>query len=83
MIELIPFMLVLVWPVPDRPGGVEIERVRQLFASAEHCERAALAQRQGPRGAPIGHQCFAMPGSEEYDRLFAQMDAAAADERAQ
>lgn len=83
MIELIPFMLILVWPVPGQPDGMEIERVRQLFASAEHCERAALAERQGPRGAPITHQCFAMPGSEEYDRLFAQMDAAAAAERAQ
>ncbi|PXW77627.1 hypothetical protein C7451_104122 [Blastomonas natatoria] len=83
MIELIPYLLVLVWPVPDQPGRVEIERVRQLFASAQDCERAALAQRQGPRGAPTGHQCFAMPGSEEYDRLFAQTDAAAAGERAQ
>ncbi|MBY0619380.1 hypothetical protein [Sphingomonas ursincola] len=77
MIELIPYMLILAWSVPGQPGRVEVERVNQLFADAEQCERAATGFVASLRRDGVTHVCMPVPGSEEFDTLFRQLDAEA------
>ncbi|WP_446654493.1 hypothetical protein [Blastomonas sp.] len=77
MIELIPYMLILAWSVPGQTGRVEVERVNQLFASAEQCERAATDLVASLRRDGVTHVCMAVPGSGEFDTLFRQLDAEA------
>lgn len=77
MIELIPYMLILAWSVPGQPGRVEVERVNQLFASAEACERAATGFVAATRHRGVTHVCMPVPGPEEFDTLFRQLDAEA------
>ncbi|MDM7957355.1 hypothetical protein [Blastomonas sp.] len=75
MIELIPYMLMLVWPAPDQPGGFEIERVASLFASEADCDQAAAQLVADASGRAMAHRCLPVPNTTEYDRLFAQIDA--------
>ncbi len=75
MIELVPYMLMLVWAEPDQPGGFEIERVASLFASAADCDKAASELVADASGKPMAHRCLPVPQTGEYDRLFAQIDA--------
>jgi hypothetical protein len=77
MVELIPYMLILAWSVPGQPGRVEVERVNQLFASAEACERAATGFVAATRHSGVSHVCMPVPGAEEFDTLFRQLDAEA------
>ena len=77
MIELIPYMLILAWSVPGQPGRVEVERVNQLFASAEACERAATGFVAATQHSGVSHVCMPVPGAEEFDTLFRQLDAEA------
>jgi len=75
MFELVPYMLMLAWVSPGQTGKVEIERVNQLFASAEACERAASGFVAATRHGGVSHFCLPVPGPEEFDSLFRQLDA--------
>ena len=75
MIELVPYMLMLAWAAPCQPGGVEIERVAEVFASQQACEAAAAAHVAATRRSAVTHKCLALPSREEFDRLFAELDA--------
>ena len=77
MIELVPYMLILAWSEPGQPGRVEVERVNQLFASAEQCERMATGFLTSSGREGVTHACLPVPGSEEFDTLFGQLDAEA------
>lgn len=74
MIELVPYLLLLVWPAPDQPGGLRIERVPEVYADAAACEAAAIAQVAAVRGGNAAHRCLPLPPREEFDRLFKQLD---------
>lgn len=75
MIELVPYMLMLVWAAPDQPGGFEIERVASLFASEADCDQAAAQLVAEASGKAMAHRCLPVPKTGEYDRLFAQIDS--------
>ncbi len=79
MIELVPWMLILVWWHPDAPGKFEIEREQRLFATEDAC-RSAGANRVAGAGmyhlehsdAKVSYTCMTVPDSAEYDALFAE-----------
>ncbi len=75
MIELVPYMLMLAWAAPGQPRGVEIDRVAEVFASQDACEKAAPAYVAAARREGVTHKCLAIPAREEFDRLFAELDA--------
>ena len=75
MIELVPYMLMLAWAAPGQPGGVEIERVAEVFADQAACELAAKAHVAAATAKNASHMCMPLPSREEFDRLFAELDA--------
>lgn len=83
MIELVPWMLILVWWHPDEPGQFEVRREPHLFASADDCRIAGENRVAGTdmyhlehAGMKVTYHCTTVPGSAEYDALFAQIDEA-------
>ena len=77
MIELVPYMLMLAWAAPGEPGRIQIERVPEVYASAADCEKAAVAHVAAARREGLTHTCLAIPPRDEFDRLFAELDARA------
>ncbi|WP_017671850.1 hypothetical protein [Blastomonas sp. AAP53] len=75
MIELVPYMLMLAWASPGEPGRIQIERVAQVFASQADCEKAAAVHVAAARREGVTHRCMAIPARDEFDRLFAELDA--------
>ena len=82
MIELIPWMLILVWWDPSEPTRYEVQREARLFADEETCrlygnERVATVKNQAQEfgGVQVRYSCMEVPDSWEYDRLFADIDA--------
>lgn len=83
MIELVPWMLILVWWHPDEPGTFDIRREPHLFASEEECRIHGSNRVAGTEmyerehgGAKVTYHCTTVPGSAEYDALFAAIDEA-------
>ena len=83
MIELVPWMLILVWWHPDHPGKFEIERQPRLFASEDECRMDGENRAAGVEmyhlehnGMKVTYHCTPVPGSAEYDVLFAEIDEA-------
>jgi hypothetical protein len=83
MIELVPWMLILVWWHPDEPGKFEIERQPHLFASEDECRMQGANRVAGVdmyqiehAGMKVTYHCTKVPGSAEYDALFAEIDEA-------
>lgn len=76
-------MLILVWWQPDEPGRLEVLREPQLFASEDDCRREGANRAAGTEmyhlehaGMKVAYHCTTVPGSAEYDALFAQIDEA-------
>lgn len=83
MIELVPWMLILVWWHPDEPGRFELRREPYLFASEDACRIAGANRVAGSEmyqleyaGLKATYHCTTVPGSAEYDALFAEIDKA-------
>lgn len=79
MIELVPWMLILVWWHPEEPGVFEIAREHHLFASKDACLTAGENRVAGVdmydlehSGAKVSYTCMTVPDSAEYDVLFAE-----------
>lgn len=73
MIELVPYMLMLVLGAPGQPGGVTVERVARLYASEAEC-KAAGADRIAGSDRVRAWQCLAVPDRKEFDRLFERIE---------
>jgi hypothetical protein len=83
MIELVPWMLILVWWHPDEPGKFDIRREPHLFASEAECRAQGANRVSGTAmyhlehgGAKVTYHCTKVPDSAEYDALFAATDEA-------
>ena len=83
MIELVPWMLILVWWHPDEPGKFEIERGPYLFESEDECRIHGDNRVAGVDmyhlehgGVKVSYDCTAVPASAEYDALYAKIDDA-------
>ena len=80
MIELIPWMLILVWSHPDRSDDIDIQREHQLFASADECRMQGANKVAGVEmyhlehgGAKVTFACVPVPSSAEYEALYAKI----------
>ncbi|MEM6585466.1 MAG: hypothetical protein AAF692_06900 [Pseudomonadota bacterium] len=80
MIEFIPVMLFLLGWHPDRPGDVQLERPELLFVSLAACEEAgakmAAERTEAARGQTdtrYEFRCLPIPGREEFDEAFEQL----------
>ncbi len=89
MIEIIPWMLVLVWWHPEEPGRVEIRREPHLFADEATCrmygnERVATVKMYDVEydHVRVTYSCMPVPGSEEYDRMLGDIDGKASEQEA-
>jgi hypothetical protein len=83
MIELVPWMLILVWWHPDDPGTFDVRREPHLFASEAECRMHGANRVAGTEmyhlehgDAKVTFHCTPVPGSAEYDALFAAIDEA-------
>lgn len=83
MIELVPWMLILVWWHPDHPGDIDIQREHHLFTSDAECRMRGENRVAGVEmyhlehgGAKVTYACVPVPDSAEYDALFANIDEA-------
>lgn len=73
MIELVPYMLMLVLGAPGQPGEVTIERVNRLYASEAECKAAGIDRMAGSDRI-TAWQCMAVPDRKEFDRLFERLE---------
>lgn len=83
MIELVPWMLILVWWHPDEPGKFDILRDPHLFVSEAECRTQGANRVAGGEmyhlehgGAKVTYHCTTVPSSAEYDALFAEIEEA-------
>ena len=90
MIELVPWMLILVWWHPDEPDRFEIRREPHLFASEADCQLQGANRVAGTAmyhlehgGMKVTYHCTTVPGSAEYDALFAEFDEAKRQDKTQ
>lgn len=80
MIEVLPYILVILGWHPDKPGEISFERPEIVFTSVERCEEsgAQMATRmtesaRDKSGAIYQHRCMAFPSREELDAAFEQL----------
>ncbi len=83
MIEIVPWMLILVWWHPDEPGEFRVRREPHLFADEEQCQLHGANRVAGVEmyhlehvGAKVTYHCTKVPGSAEFDTLIADIDEA-------
>ncbi|PLK24984.1 hypothetical protein C0V72_02950 [Porphyrobacter sp. TH134] len=81
MIEIIPWMLVLVWWDPKEPGRFEVQREPHLYADEATCQLYGNERVAGVKMYDYEHgyvkvtyKCLPVPKSEEFDRLYADID---------
>ena len=81
MVEIIPFIVIMLGWLPDSPGEFSVERPEIVFESQEACEVAGakmaarmtqMAETQS--GAQYEHRCFAVPSKEEFEAMLKQME---------
>lgn len=80
MMELIPWMLVMVWFHPIDSDPIQIERVPMLYFDEAECRAAGArriaevdAQTAEHNGVKPAYSCFQVPEPQEYDRVFSQL----------
>ena len=79
MVELIPYMLIILGWHPDRPGDIDLQRPGIVFASEGDCSGVGddLAAKMtlaaaDKSGARYTHRCLAVPGADEFDAMLAE-----------
>ena len=77
MIEILPYMLIILGFHPDHPGEIGVERPQILFVSKQECEQAgarmtdrmneAAADKSGAR---YEFRCLEAPADTEYEDAY-------------
>jgi hypothetical protein len=81
VIDIIPWMLVLVWWHPDEPGRFAIRREPHLFADEATCRLYGNEWVAGVRMyameygyVKVDYACMPVPSAEEFDNLYAELE---------
>ncbi|MFV0645559.1 MAG: hypothetical protein ACK5NN_13855 [Sphingomonadaceae bacterium] len=88
MIELIPFMLIVLQWHPDHPGQFVVERRLVLFETEQACKEAGVEYVEGHEeysfeygGAHFSYKCLPLPDPSEYDEMLKEIENRVRDER--
>jgi hypothetical protein len=89
MIEIVPWMLILVWWDPKEPGQFEVRREAHLFADEATCrlygnERVVTVSMYESEYdyVKVTYACMPVPGSQEFDQLYADIEDQRREEQA-
>lgn len=76
MVEIVPYMLVILGWLPAQPGEIDLQRPQILFADRVECEKAGsqiarlMTQAAASRsGAIYQHRCIEVPGPDEFQTM--------------